>query len=385
MTFKDTTDDSSEKTYPTYINVLAIIFSICLFIFSIILISSSIKSFGYSLTNYTINTTSNPFVGLFIGLLSTAILQSSSTTTTITVAAVASGSIELTSAIPIIMGANIGTTITSTIVSMGYISKTGEFRKAVTAGTMHDFFNILMVLVMFPLEMSYHVLERISGHIASSVNLGETDIPGIGFSSLFKNTNEWLISHTNGVFTLVLAVLLLFICIKFISNLLYNILVGRTKKMFETTVFSNTFKSFGWGLLLTSIVQSSSLTSSLIVPLVATSKVQLRRAFQFVLGANIGTTITALLAATFQSDAAVQIAIVHLLFNTIGVLFFLFIPQLTNIPLFLASKLGEMTLRLRIIGFTYILIAFFLIPFTLIYLSKGFDNPKQNPDFVIED
>jgi sodium-dependent phosphate cotransporter len=367
--------------------VLAIIASVLTFIFCIILISQSIKSFGYSLSDYALETTANPFIGLFIGLLSTALLQSSSTTTTIAVAAVSSGTISLEGAIPIILGANIGTTITSTIVSMGYVTRTAEFRKAVAAGTVHDFFNILMVLILFPIEIKYHLLQRLSGFINGLFDFDNTafSVPNIGFSAFFKPLIDWLVTHTNGVFTLVLAIIVLFICIKSISKLLYNNLIGRTKKKFETTVFSNTTRSFGWGLLITSAVQSSSLTTSLIVPLVATNKVRLNRAFQFILGANIGTTITALLAATIQSDAAVQLAIVHLLFNTIGVIFFLFIPHISKIPIYIADRLGELTLKLRIIGFTYIIIAFFILPFTLIYLSKGISKKPETIRIVSED
>lgn len=367
---------------PIYFNVAVVTISVFLFIFSIILISSSIKSFGYSLAAYTQAATSNPFIGLFIGLLSTALLQSSSTTTTITVAAVASGSISLEGAIPIILGANIGTTITSTIVSMGYITQNSEFRKAIAAATVHDFFNILMVLIVFPLEINYHILQNASYFLTNLFEIEELGIPRFSFTFYFKWLNSWLIERSNGLVMLLFAVVLLFICIKFISSLLLNILIGKTKKQFETTIFNNTAKSFGWGLLLTSIVQSSTLTTSLIVPLVATSKVQLRRAFQFILGANIGTTITALLAATFQSGAAVQLAVVHLLFNTLGVLIFLLIPNISKIPIFLASKLAAITMRMRIIGFSYILFAFFLVPFSLIYFSKGFEkksDPKEVP------
>lgn len=314
----------------------------------------------------------NPFIGLFIGLLSTALLQSSSTVTSILVAAVAARGINLADAIPIVMGANIGTTLTSTIVSMGYITKKKEFIRAVSAGTVHDFFNILMVILLFPLEMKYHFLESGSLYISSIIGFDQASVK-TGYNPLlfFAPINSWIVNKTGGVIGLILSVILLFTCLKFISKLLYNTLIGKTKKKFETTVFSNTFKSFGWGLLITSAAQSSSLTTSLIVPLVATGKVKLKRAFQFIMGANLGTTITALLAATFQSEAAISIALVHLLFNALGVTLFLLIPFLAKIPVFLAKKMGVFTLRVRIIGFAYILIMFFLLPFTLIYASRG--------------
>lgn len=385
MTAQDFKKNEEGKAYPLYVKVLSILGSVLLFIFSIQLISSSIRSFGYSTAEYMESATSNPFVGLFIGLLTTALLQSSSTTTTITVAAVASGSISISGAIPIILGANIGTTITSTIVSMGYITRKGEFKKAVSAGTIHDIFNIIMVVIIFPLEIKYHLLQNTSHYLSQAINLEGMGIPRISFSGFFGVINDWLIGHTNGLLMLLCAAILLFVCIKFISSLLYNILIGKTKQQFETTVFSNTIRSFGWGLFLTSIVQSSSMTTSLIVPLVATSKVKLRRAFQFILGANIGTTLTALLAATFQSEAAIQLAMVHLLFNLIGVVVFLIVPRLEKLPIYLAEKLAETTLNIRIIGFSYILLTFFLVPFTLIYLSQE-GKPKDNSgEVIIED
>ena len=289
LTFNEIIEQNEESGYPTYVNVLVIGIAVLLFLFSIVLMVSSIDSLGYAFADYTISATSNPFIGLFIGLLATALLQSSSTTTTLVVAAVASETISLSSAIPIVMGANIGTTLTSTIVSMGYITKKNEFRKAVAAGTIHDFFNIIMVLVLFPIERKYHLLEKGSQFISGLFNSKEM-IQSTGsydLSTAFSGINQWLIAQTSSVFTLIFAFVLLFICIKFISKLLYDILIGRTKRKFETTIFSTTTRSFGWGLLLTSAAQSSSLTTSLIVPLVATGKVKLKRAFQFILGANI--------------------------------------------------------------------------------------------------
>ena len=112
--------------------------------------------------------TSNPFTGLFIGLLVTAIIQSSSATTAMTVALVATGSITLEGAVPIIMGVNVGTTITSTVVSLAFIARKKEFRRAVAGGTYHSFFNILTVVVLFPLEYYYGFLSRTSQYLADT-------------------------------------------------------------------------------------------------------------------------------------------------------------------------------------------------------------------------
>ncbi len=363
--------------------------SLLFFLLSINLMGLSIGQMTGEFTSQISQVTSNPFVGLFIGLVATALLQSSSTTTSIAVAAVASGAIGLQNAIPIVLGANIGTTITSTIISMSYISKAKEFRKALAAGTSHDFFNILTVLVLLPLESRYHLLERTSSSISSLFHeenfVTEGETTGFQFFSILDYINESIVSFTGPLIGLLLAVVLLFGCIKLISKWLYSMLIGTAKDRFENVVFKTKMRSFGWGLVLTSVAQSSSLTTSLIVPLVATSKVKIKRAFQFILGANIGTTITALLAALFQSEAAISLAIVHLLFNLIGVVIFLFIPFTSDLPVYLAKKFGRMTVKARIIGFAYILFTFFLLPFTLIYLTKSSDKPTTTTEIQLKD
>ncbi|SNT19590.1 solute carrier family 34 (sodium-dependent phosphate cotransporter) [Ekhidna lutea] len=381
--------EMNNSSYQSIISrTLIIALSILLFLMSIELMGVSIGAITGGFAESISAVTANPFIGLFIGLLSTALLQSSSTTTSIAVAAVASGAISLQNAIPIVMGANVGTTITSTIISMSYISKQKEFRKAVAAGTSHDFFNILTVLFLFPLEVNYRFLERISAFISSNIHVSGRSGVGqgaYGFSSIFDTCTTWLVTNLGPIITLVLGIILLFACIKFISKWLYKILIGKTKDRFENVVFKNRYRAFGWGLVITSIAQSSSLTTSLIVPLVATGKVKIKKAFQFILGANIGTTITALLAAIFQSEAAISLALVHLLFNLIGVMVFFLIPVLTKVPVYLAKKMGLVTMRIRLVGFAYILVAFFLLPFTLIYFSQVMEKSGDPVEIRSED
>ncbi|MGB5976801.1 MAG: Na/Pi symporter, partial [Cyclobacteriaceae bacterium] len=121
--------------------IVTVVFAMFLFLLSIELIATAFGQLGRETARSIISATSNPFIGLFIGLLITAIIQSSSTTTSMVVAVVASGGLGLAQAIPIIMGANIGTTLTSSLVSLGYITNKNEFRKAIGAGTVHDIFN----------------------------------------------------------------------------------------------------------------------------------------------------------------------------------------------------------------------------------------------------
>ncbi len=380
--------EMSRDFYAPILKTVTIILLIVLFLLSIDMTGLTIGEMAVDRLALIIEVTSNPFVGLFVGLLSTALLQSSSTTTSITVAAVASGAIELQDAIPIVMGANIGTTITSTIVSMSFISNSEEFKKAVSVGTTHDFFNILSVLIFFPLEIHYHLLEHASLFILSFFsieNLSLATVFKLNFTSFAGMINVRIVNLFGAVVSLILAIVMLFACIKFISRLFRITLTGKTKNQLETIIFSNRLKSFGWGLILTSGVQSSSLITSLIVPLVTTGKVRIIRAFQFILGANIGTTITAFFAAIFKSDAAISLAMVHFLFNLIGVLIFLFVPYLNKLPIYLAEQLGAITARMRIFGFIYILTTFFLIPFMLIYASEGFKKDKSSVETTSDD
>ena len=106
-------------------------------------LSLGIKYLGGDFAKTVISTTSNSFVALFIGIVSTAIFQSSSTTTSLIVAMVGGGALTLSGAIPMIMGANIGTTITNMLVSIGHINRTNEFKRAFAAATVHDFLMLL--------------------------------------------------------------------------------------------------------------------------------------------------------------------------------------------------------------------------------------------------
>jgi len=356
--------------------VLYIIGTLVLFVFALDLMVASLQHLGKSAAETIILATSNPFTGLFIGLLITAMIQSSSTTTALVVALVASGSISIESAIPIIMGANIGTTITSTIVSLGFINKQKEFRRAVAAGTYHDFFNILTATILFPLEYYYGFLSGLSQKIVSYFFIPAAAPTETTFSptwSGFKPLIDLLVSIIpNGFILAVLSFGLLFTSILVFRKLISGLLLTNSPERFSKLFFKNTWKSIFWGLTTTAAIRSSTITTSVVVPIVAQRIVTLRKAVPFILGANIGTTITAFIAATVNSNStsAISIALAHFLFNFIGVILFYPIPFLRNIPIELASRLGKLTLKYRLAGFVYILLTFFFLPFSLIYFNR---------------
>ena len=139
---------------------LFIILTIYVFLLSIKLLGHSFKLFGQDFAETLLIMTSNPFAGLMIGIVATSLIQSSSTTTSIVVGLVAGGALTLDNAIPIIMGANIGTTITNTLVSMGHITRRVEFQRAFSASVVHDFFNICAVILFFPIEINFHIIGK---------------------------------------------------------------------------------------------------------------------------------------------------------------------------------------------------------------------------------
>ena len=360
------------NTSKTINYTITILLSLLLFLLAIDMVGASFTRLGKSTAESILFATSNPFIGLFIGLLITAIIQSSSTSTAMIVAIVSAGSITIRDAVPMIMGANVGTTLTSTIVALGYITNKSQFKRALAAGTIHDFFNILTVLILFPLEYYYGIISSLAIEISGFfTGPGSGADEAVGFK-LFDAipVTDYLINLIGNVYVnILLSFVLLFIAIKILSKQLSQMIIAKAN--LEQIIFNNAYKSFGIGAGLTAAIQSSSITTSVVVPFVATGRVKLKNALPFILGANIGTTITAFIAVLFKSNAAMSIAMTHLLFNILGVIIFLPFPAIRKLIISLANKFGSYTFKHRLIGFAYIIMTFFLIPFALIYFNKS--------------
>ncbi|TAE67325.1 MAG: hypothetical protein EAZ85_15150 [Bacteroidetes bacterium] len=347
------------------------------FLISLKLLILSFKTLHVEIIESVILATANPFIALFIGILITALLQSSSTVTSALVAAVASGMITTQNAVYLIMGANIGTTVTSTIVSLGHIMRKKEFRRAFAAATLHDFFNILTAIILFPLEYYFNTLSNLTKYFTHFF----VDYKGFGIFYLVNPVTYILEPITQTIYVslgeiswlaLVVAVASLFLMIRGMSMSFKQSLQQNFEGVWEKYLFGSAWQSLLSGILITAFVHSSSLVTSLVVPIVASNRLSVRRCFPFLMGANIGTTITALLAALpQQNEAALQIAFVHIFFNIIGVMIFFPILFFRNIPIFLARNLGKLAIKNRIIGLIYITFVFFLLPFLLIWFSKS--------------
>jgi sodium-dependent phosphate cotransporter len=181
----------------------------------------------------------------------------------------------------------------------------------------------------------------------------------------------------NSLVLIILSFALLFGSILLFRRVISNLLGLRTQERVKQYFFKSPIQSFGWGLLTTAAIRSSTITTSLVVPLVAKKVVKLKGVVPFILGANIGTTITAFIASMSSSNIAVSIAVAHFLFNFIGVIIFTAIPYVSSVPVRLAKGLGELTMKYRLAGFVYILLTFFFIPFSLIYLNKDAVNVTE--------
>lgn len=326
---------------------------------------------------------SNPVAALVVGMLATALIQSSSTVTSIIVGLVAGG-LPVSIAIPMVMGANIGTTITNTIVSLGHIRKGKEFRRAFAAATIHDFFNLISVLIFLPLEIMFGFLEKIGGYLASLlVGSDSLSIKGLNFiKPLVKPPVKFIENNvlgslgdtTAGVVMTVFGVILIFLVITLIGKLLKLLMVGKAKDVLHKAVGRGPITGIASGALMTVLVQSSSTTTSLLVPLAGTGVFSLRQVYPFTLGANIGTCITALLAATAVSGGnaifALQVALVHLVYNSLAVLVIYGTPFLRELPIKAAEKLAEATVKNKVYALVYIGVVFFLIPFVLIGIGN---------------
>lgn len=365
-------EEQKPSSFDKYLKYVQVFLALLLFIFAIDLLTVAMGSINSGAALEILQATKNPFISLFIGLLVTALIQSSSTVTASVVAIVASGNLTLQQAVPIVLGANIGTTLTSTLVSLSYIMNKKEFRRALSAGISHDVFNILSVIILFPMELYFGFLSGLAEKIAGLFASDNAFEGPLVYNRIFTRTaTDWIVDQINIPFlTMILSVFLVFLAIKVLSTAMYKSFVKDSFEDINKLIFRKTGLAFFYGIFFTAAVQSSTVTTSLVVPLVANKKVTLAKAFPFIIGANIGTTITAVIASIYKSEAAIALAIVHILFNSIGALIFLPFPEIRKIPVLIANYMGKTSLQNRVFGFAYILLTFFIIPFLLIYLSK---------------
>lgn len=357
------------KKENVYKRVIQLIFITYMFLVSVKLMGGAFKMFGSNFAEQLITATSNPLVGLFIGILATSIVQSSSATTSIVVGLVASGTLPIGGAIPIIMGSNIGTSVTNTVVSLGHINRKKEFKSAINVATVHDFFNFIVVAMLFPIEIIFHPLEKLSGVVASLMSsasvvkifnpLDMVVKPMVQLVELCLFSNTFLI--------LTASIIGLFLSLKYFVSVAKPLAKTEFKTVLNKHIFNKPFKSFVIGAALTGFVQSSSVTTSLLVPIAASKILSIKKIFPFIIGANVGTTFTAIIAAIILGvPAGLVIAFVHFFFNIIGSAM---VYPIRKIPIELSKKLSEFAVKSPLYPIAYVLLTFYIIPSMVVCVS----------------
>ena len=297
------------------------------------------------------------------------------------VAIVASGTLGVGAAVPMIMGANIGTTVTNTLVSLGHVTHNHEFRRAFAAATVHDLFNLFSVAILFPLEITTHFIEKTATYAASLIY----GAGGVKFSSpvnvitkpVINGFKEGL-SHLTSSDTIIawlllgISLVLLFGCLVLLTKTLKSLMLDKIELLFDRLIGKSALVGMGLGVMITVLVQSSSITTSILVPMAGAGIINLRQIFSVTLGANVGTTITALMATlgtTQMAGAALTIALCHLFFNISGIALIYPIKKIRQIPINTAERLAELAIKSKKLVVFYILGIFFLIPGVIIYIT----------------
>nr|XP_033783446.1 sodium-dependent phosphate transport protein 2A isoform X2 [Geotrypetes seraphini] len=453
-----------EKIWTSYSSLLKIplLFGfLYLFICSLDVLSSAFQLAGGKVAGDIFQDNailSNPVAGLVVGILVTVLVQSSSTSTSIIVSMVSSGLLEVRSAVPIIMGSNIGTSVTNTIVALMQAGDRNEFKRAFAGATVHDCFNWLSVLVLLPLEVAtgylYHVTKIVvasfniqSGQDApellkvitepftklviqldksvitglatgdenfrnktliriwckEKLSLVPTNISVEGLPNCSSTGHCWPEGNTTwsldnatiwtgtekckhmfvnshlpdlavGLILLAGSLFMLCTCLVILVKLLNSVLKGQVAKAIKKVINTDFPYPFSWatgyfamliGAGVTFVVQSSSVFTSAITPLIGIGVITIERAYPLTLGSNIGTTTTAILAALASPGdklaSAFQIALCHFFFNISGILLWYPFP-FTRLPISMAKSLGERTAKYRWFAVLYLIICFLFLP-----------------------
>jgi sodium-dependent phosphate cotransporter len=377
-------EEKNQNKFYLYLRIIAVFAVLYLFLVSIGMIGSAFKGLGRGFAESLFQSQASPFIGLFIGILATGLIQSSSTTTSLVVGMVAAGTfgsdpkLAVAAAVPYIMGANIGTSITNTIVSLGHIVHKEEFKRAFSASVVHDFFNIFAVIVIFPIELVFGVISKFA-MLLSTILLGSG---GGTFTSpiklITKPTVKWIenLFHQqsiidSNVLLLLVALGFLFFSLRNLTKLIKSLVMFRLQAFFDTHIFKTTLRAVFFGIIITILVQSSSITTSLVIPLAGAGVLTLRQIFPYTLGANIGTTVTSLLASMVSGTIApLAVALSHLTFNLLGIALLYPFKKVREIPIYLAEWFSGLATQNKIYPLLYILIVFFLIPLMLITLVR---------------
>lgn len=345
-----------------------------LFLVGIASLEAGIKALGAGFQAGLLDSVDNPIAGLCAGILATVLVQSSSASTATIVGLVGAGTLSVDAAVPMILGANIGTTVTSTLAALGSIRRSEEFRRAFAGATMHDFFNLIAVAVFLPLQVWTGFLSKSAEWLADG--LGSSVGGGTARSPLkeavkepvkqIKNAVDLVTDndHLVGALLIVIGLAFVFFALALITRNMRLLIAERLESALNAAVSrGNGLVGIATGALTTVAVQSSSITTSILVPLVGSGVLNIRNAYPITLGANLGTTVTALLASlAVDLRAGLVVALTHTLFNVTSIVVFYPVPAVRYVPVRLAEGLAAVAVRRPLIVAVYVLGVFIALP-----------------------
>ena len=367
------------------VTVLLLLFA---FLIGVKGLGEGFKLLGGEFLQLIFATTDNPFIGLVVGILATTIVQSSSVTTSMIVGLVAApeSPLPLANAVPMIMGANIGTTVTATVVSLAHMGRREEFERAFPVAVCHDVFNYVTVLLLLPLELATGFLQRIAVGLGTLLEgVGGFDYDGPFAATLsatlgpVEQLAAWLFpsAQAQGIALITFAGGLIFTSLFLLVKVLRSLVRTRVELLVTNVLGSSAVLSMLVGVAVTVMVQSSSITTSLLVPLGAAGLLRLEQALPITIGANIGTTVTALLAALAVSGpnaiVGLEIALVHLMFNLTGTVMIYPLKVTRSVPLRLARHLTTLALRSRKLTLFWVAGLFYGVPALLLFVNRLLD------------
>ena len=344
-----------------------------LFLVGVSSLEGGIKVMGADTQEALFSNVSHPIAGLFVGLLGTVLVQSSSASTSVIVGLVASGALSVESAVPMVMGANIGTTVTNTLVSLGHVRQSNEFRRAFAAATVHDFFNVMAVLLLLPFELATGFLTKIAEAISGA-------LVGSGGSEWESPVKKWVKEPVSwlkdgladlgaeetllGTLMVLSGFLIVIGALILITKNMKQLVAARVERSMNAILGKGGgMIAMVVGIVVTIAVQSSSITTSILIPMSAAGVITLRNAYPVTLGANVGTTITALLAALAASrPEALTVGLVHTTFNVLAIVVLYGIPLLRPLPILAAERLADVAVERRSLALAYMLVVFIVIP-----------------------
>ena len=350
-------EGAAPRLFPRVAAALLLLF---VFLIGVKGLGSGFRLLGEDLIASFFAATENPLVGLLVGLLATTLVQSSSVTTSMIVALVAAPEypLPLANAVPMVMGANIGTTVTATVVSLAHVGRRDEFERAFPVAICHDAFNYFSVLVLLPLELATGYLRQTAVWLAGSLG----GVGGVAYESPLDTALStgfapfvalagavFAAPQGQAVFLIASSGLFIFFALFLLVKVLRTVLHTRVESTVNDALARSDVLAMLLGAAVTAMVQSSSITTSVLVPLGGAGLLRLEQAFPVTIGANIGTTVTALLAALAVSGPhaaeGLQIALVHLLFNLSGLAIIYPVRRIRRVPLDVAQGVTRLAVR----------------------------------------